>query len=130
MKEKTEMLSTLKTLALDRAAARLMQEDLARIAEDETRQALPDAQREALARERAQLEACLAVTSRHIARTEGLLACLTPEERRVLDHSLIHPVPGAVFDLAEEFHCETSSVYRIRARALKKLVRLRYGAGI
>ena len=36
--------------------------------------------------------------------------------------------PEAVFDLAEELHCETASVYRIRSRAISKLVRLRYGA--
>ena len=54
---------------------------------------------------------------------------ITPEEQKVLEWTLINPRPEAVFDLAEELHCETASVYRIRARAVNKLVRLRYGAG-
>ena len=49
--------------------------------------------------------------------------------QKVLEWTLINPRPEAVFDLAEELHCETASVYRIRARAVNKLVRLRYGAG-
>ena len=41
----------------------------------------------------------------------------------------INPCPEAVFDLAREYNCETTRIYRIRARALYKLARLRYGAG-
>ena len=54
---------------------------------------------------------------------------LTPEEQKVLDHMLIHPHPEAAFDLADELAYEPCSIYRIRARAISKLVRLRYGAG-
>ena len=32
-------------------------------------------------------------------------------------------------DLMEELHCEMSSVYRLRARTIEKLLHLRYGAG-
>ena len=58
-----------------------------------------------------------------------LLALLTDEEQKVLDYTLISPRPEAVFDLAAEFNCETTRIYRIRACAVSKLVRLRYGAG-
>ena len=55
---------------------------------------------------------------------------LSPEEQEVLDRTLINPCPEAVFDLAREYNCETTRIYRIRARALYKLARLRYGAGL
>ena len=42
-------------------------------------------------------------------------------------HTLVNPAPGAAFDLTSEYRCETSSIYR--ARAVSKLIRLRYGAG-
>ena len=129
MTGRDEMLGILRNLSLDRTAVRLMQEDVARIAEDEKQKELPAAQREALEKERVRLAACLSATAGHISRVERLLGLLTAEERKVLEVTLVNPRPEAVFDLAEEFHCETSSVYRIRARAINKLVRLRYGAG-
>ena len=69
------------------------------------------------------------MTEHRIDRMERLLAQLSPEEQKVLDRMLINPSPGAVFDLAEDLSCETSRIYRIRARAISKLIRLRYGAG-
>ena len=75
------------------------------------------------------LQSCLVVTVSHIRSVERLLGLLSAEEQKVLDWTLIHPRPEAVFDLAEELHCETASIYRIRSRAISKLVRLRYGAG-
>ena len=75
------------------------------------------------------LEACLTATANHISRIERLLALLTAEERKVLEETLVNPHPEAVFDLAEEFGCDASRVYRIRARGIRKLVRLRFGAG-
>ena len=42
---------------------------------------------------------------------------------------IINPYPEVVFDLGEEMGLEPASIYRIRARALDKLTRLRYGAG-
>ena len=42
---------------------------------------------------------------------------------------IINPYPAVVFDLAEKLGYETSNIYRIRSRALNKLIRLRYGAG-
>ena len=129
MTEKDEIFRELRNLSLDRTAVLLMREDIARIEEDEKQKELPAPQREALRKERMKLRSCLTATSNHISRVERLLAELTPEERKVLEYTLVNPRPRAVFDLAEELHCETSRVYRVRARALSKLVRLRYGAG-
>ena len=129
MKEREEILSMLRNLVLDRSAVELMREEIARLEENEKQKELPAAQREALKKESVKLQSCLVVTVSHIRSVERLLALLSPEEQKVLDWTLIHPRPEAVFDLAEELHCETASVYRIRARAVNKLVRLRYGAG-
>lgn len=129
MKEREEILSTLRNLALDRTSVELMREDIACLEEDEKQKELPAVQREALKKESVKLQSCLVVTVNHIRSVERLLALLSAEEQKVLDWTLINPRPEAVFDLAEELHCETASVYRIRARAVNKLVRLRYGAG-
>ena len=129
MKEKDMMLDMLRNLALDRVAVGMLREDIAGIEKDEKQKELPAAKREALLRERLKLESCLETTLHHISRMECLLAFLSPEERRVVDQTLINPHPQAVLDLASELCCEPSSVYRIRARAVKKLVRLRFGAG-
>ena len=128
MKEKDEMMSALRNLALDRTAARLMREDIARIEED-IKKELPEVQREALEKERQKLLTCAVVTEHHIDRMDRLLSLLTPEEQKVLERMLINPYPEVVFDLADEMSYETCSIYRIRARALGKLIRLRYGAG-
>ena len=129
MKERDDILSMLRNLALDRSAVDLMREEIARLEENEKHNELPVAQREALKKESVKLQSCLVVTVSHIRSVERLLGLLSAEEQKVLDWTLIHPRPEAVFDLAEELHCETASIYRIRSRAISKLVRLRYGAG-
>ncbi|MBQ3803659.1 MAG: hypothetical protein IJK03_09185 [Oscillospiraceae bacterium] len=129
MTGRDEMLGILRNLSLDRTAVRLMQEDVTRIAEEEKQKELPAVKRKALEKERVRLESCLTVTANHISRIERLLGLLAPEERKVLDWTLVNPRPDAVFDLAEEFRCDASSVYRLRARAVSKLVRLRFGVG-
>ena len=129
MKERDEILSTLRNLALDRAAVAIMREDIARIEEDAKRKGLPAGKREALIKESVKLQSCLVTTVNHISSVERLLGLLSPEEQKVIDRTLINPTMNAVFDLAEDLHCETASVYRIRARAVNKLIRLRYGAG-
>ena len=129
MKEKDMRLDMLRNLALDRVAVTMLREDIAGIEKDEKQKELPAVKREALVKERVKLESCLEVTLHHISRMERLLAFLSPEERAVLDHTLINPRPEAVLDLAAELCCEPSRVYRIRARAVNKLIRLRYGAG-
>ena len=129
MKEREEILSMLRNLVLDRSAVELMREEIARLEENEKQKELPAAQREALKKESVKLQSCLVVTVSHIRSVERLLGLLSAEEQKVLDWTLINPRPEAVFDLAEELHCETASIYRIRSRAISKLVRLRYGAG-
>ena len=54
---------------------------------------------------------------------------LSPEEQLVIDCMLINPYKKCTMDLMAELHCEMSSVYRLRARAIEKLLHLRYGAG-
>ena len=129
MKEREEILSMLRNLVLDRSAVELMREEIACLEENEKQKELPAAQREALKRESVKLQSCLVVTISHIRSVERLLALLSAEEQKVLDWTLINPRPEAVFDLAEELYCETARIYRIRSRAISKLVRLRYGAG-
>ena len=70
----------------------------------------------------------LKLTVNHVARLERLLGMLTPEEQLVLDSMLINSYKKCTLDLMAELHCEMSSVYRLRATAIEKLLRLRYGA--
>ena len=71
----------------------------------------------------------LKLTVNHVARLERLLSLLSPEEQLVIDYMLINPYKKCTLDLMEELHCEMSSVYRLRATAIEKLLHLRYGAG-
>ena len=128
MNAKDEMMATLRHLALDRKAVLMMREDISRI-EDDIKKEPPAVQREALEEERAKLMLSLRVTEHRIGRIERLLSLLSPEEQEVLERMIINPYPEVVFDLTTEMKCETTRIYRIRARALAKLTRLRYGAG-
>lgn len=129
MNGKEEMLHALRNLSLDRTAVRLMGEDISRLEEDEKQKELPAVQREALDKERGRLSACLNVTVHQIECLERLLSLLSPEERQILEQTLVDPRPGAIPALAAKHCCDASRIYRIRARALSKLTRLRYGAG-
>lgn len=128
MKAKDEMMAILRHLALDRKAVLMMREDISRIDEDIKKEP-PAIQREALEAERARLMVSLEVTRHYISRIERLLSLLSSEEQEVLERMIINPYPEVVFDLTTEMKCETTRIYRIRSRALDKLVRLRYGAG-
>ena len=128
MKAKNEMMVALRHLALDRKAVLMMREDISRIEEDIKKEP-PAIQREALEAERARLMVSLEVTRHYISRIERLLSLLSSEEQEVLERMIINPYPEVVFDLTTERKCETTRIYRIRSRALDKLVRLRYGAG-
>ena len=127
MKAKDEMMAILRHLALDRKAVLMMREDISRIDEDIKKEP-PAIQREALEAERARLMVSLEVTRHYISRIERLLSLLSSEEQEVLERMIINPYPEVVFDLTTEMKCETTRIYRIRSRALDKLVRLRYGA--
>ena len=129
MTARDEIFRMLRNLALDREAVALMREDIAGIEEDEKQKELPDVQRAALEKGRLKLSACMAATSSHISRVERLLSMLSPEEQKVLEYTIVYPRPEAVFDLADELHCETTRVYRLRSCAISKLIRLRFGAG-
>jgi hypothetical protein len=61
-------------------------------------------------------------TLRQAVRTmEQALALLTPEERLVLEMTVINPKKGAVQKLCHVLGVEASSVYRRRKVTLKKL---------
>ena len=63
-----------------------------------------------------------------VARLERLLGFLTPEEQLIIDRMLINPYKNCTLDLIETLHLEKSQIYNLRAGAMKKLLRLRYGA--
>ena len=128
MKAKDEMMTTLRHLSLDRKAVIMMKEDISRIEEDIKKEPLA-VQREALEAERSRLMSSMKITRHHIERIERLLSLLTSEEQEVLEQMIVDPYPEVVFDLSEKMGFEPCSVYRLRARALDKLTRLRYGAG-
>ena len=71
----------------------------------------------------------MTLTVNHVACMKRLLRELTPEEYTIIDKMLVHPYQDCVFDLMNMLECEKSTVYRKRDRAIKKLLRLRYGAG-
>ena len=126
MSAKAEMIATLRNLNYDRAAVRLMGEHLPNLEADIKKELLAE-QREALQAERTRLLTNMEVTKHHISRMEELLSLLSVEEREVLERMVINPSPKVVFDLAAKFVCNTTSIYRIRSKALEKLSRMRYG---
>ena len=83
----------------------------------------------ALQEERRRLTESLKLTVNHIARLERLLGFLSPEEQLIIDHMLINPYKNCTLDLMETLHLEKSQIYNLRAGAMKKLLRLRYGVG-
>lgn len=129
MNRKEEILRDLRNLARDRAIVNIMREDIASITEDEKQKELPAETREALKKERLRLQACVVTTGNRIRRTERLLSLLPEEEQLVLECMLVNPRPDAVSSLIENLRCERSSIYRIRAHAIRNLAYLRYGAG-
>ena len=50
-------------------------------------------------------------------------------EQLVVDKMILHPYKNCTFDLMEQLECERTTVYKLRARAVKKLYRLYYGVG-
>jgi len=82
-----------------------------------------------LQEERSRLLAALQLTVNHVSRLERLLQMLSPEEQLVINCMLVNPYKKCTMDLMAELHCEMSSIYRLRARAIEKLLHLRYGAG-
>ena len=60
---------------------------------------------------------------------ERALALLDPVERTVIERMCIRRTPEALEEVCEACGLERSSVYRHRARALKKLAAALYGEG-
>ena len=129
MNNRDRLLSDLRNLQYDRQAIQLLHDDLARISNDLKDDMLSPSELASLREEHKSLTESLKLTVNHVARLERLLGFLSPEEQLVLDRMLVHPYKKCTLDLMEELHCEMSSVYRLRAAAIEKLLHLRYGAG-
>ena len=129
MSNRDRLLTDLRNLQYDRQAIQLIHDDLARISNDLKDDALSPSDLADLREEHRHQTESLKLTVNHVARLERLLGMLTPEEQLVIDCMLINPYKRCTLDLMEELHCEMSSVYRLRARAIEKLLHLCYGAG-
>ncbi len=129
MSNRDRLLADLHNLQYDRQAIQLLHDDLARISNDLKDDVLSPSELASLREEHKCLTESLKLTVNHVARLERLLGFLSPEEQLVLDRMLVHPYKRCTPDLMEELHCEMSSVYRLRAAAIEKLLHLRYGVG-
>ena len=77
---------------------------------------------------RQELEYALQNALMWIQSTDHALNAISEEERLILHMIFIYPLPGAIERLCEELHCETSTVYRKRDRALHNFTIAFYGA--
>lgn len=77
---------------------------------------------------RDQKEAELKYTQMRVADLERLLEQLPDDERRVIERMSIKREKYAVDSLAGELGYESAQIYRIRNRALRRMVKLRHGA--
>ena len=121
------ILSFLRDYELDRQSVQFLHDELARLTEIKTE--LPASSQGALDEEYGQLQARLLMMSNRVSRIERLLSNLTPEEQLVVDKMILHPYKNCTFDLMEQLECERTTVYKLRAHAVKKLCRLYYGVG-
>lgn len=76
---------------------------------------------------RDELRSNLKYTKRKVADMERLLSQLPTDERRVVERMFIGKEKYAGDNLAEELDCDTTTVYRIKNRALLHLAQMRYG---
>lgn len=76
---------------------------------------------------RDELKANLRFTKRRVADMERLLAKLPADERQVIERMFINREKYAGDNLAEELGCDTTTVYRIKNRALAHLAQMRHG---
>ncbi len=130
MNNKDSLQSDLRNLKYDRLAVQMMHDDIARLTDDIAgHKESHNADINALLEERDRLMEALKLTVNHIARLERLLGFLTPEEQLIIDRMMINPYKNCTLDLMETLHLEKSQIYNLRAGAMKKLLRLRYGAG-
>ena len=134
MTNQERLLSDLRNLKYDRVAVQLMHDEIARLTDDidghkDSHHSDINSDINSLREERDRLMEVLKLTVNHIARLERLLGFLTPEEQLIIDRMLINPYKNCTLDLMETLHLEKSQIYNLRAGAMKKLLRLRYGAG-
>ena len=141
MTNQERLLSDLRNLKYDRVAVQLMHDEIARLTDDidghkdshhsdinSDINSCSHHELSALREERDHLMESLKLTVNHIARLERLLGFLSPEEQLIIDRMLINPYKNCTLDLMESLHLEKSQIYNLRAGAMKKLLRLRYGA--
>ena len=133
MTNQDRLLSELRNLKYDRLAVQLMHDEIARLTDDidghkDSHHSDINSDINSLREERDRLMESLKLTVNHVARMERLLGFLTPEEQLIIDRMLINPYKNCTLDLMETLHLEKSQIYNLRARAVKKLLRLRYGA--
>ena len=121
------ILSLLQDYELDRQSVQFLHDELARL--KEIKSELPASSQGALDEEYGQLQARLLMMSNRVSRIERLLSNLTPEEQLVVDKMILHPYKNCTFDLMEQLECERTTIYKLRARAVKKLYRLYFGVG-
>ena len=130
MTNQESLMSDLRNLKYDRLAVQLMHDEIARLTDDiDGHKESHHSDISSLREERDRLMESLKLTVNHIARLERLLGFLSPEEQLIIDHMLINPYKNCTLDLMEILHLEKSQIYNLRARAVKKLLRLSYGAG-
>ena len=134
MTNQERLLSDLRNLKYDRVAVQLMHDEIARLTDDidghkDSHHSDINSDINSLREERDRLMESLKLTVNHVARLERLLGLLTPEEQLIIDRMLINPYKNCTLDLMETLHLEKSQIYNLRASAMKKLLRLRYGAG-
>ena len=51
------------------------------------------------------------------------------QEQLVVDKMILHPYKNCTLNLMEKLECERTTVYKLRASAVRKLYRLYFGAG-
>ncbi len=130
MSNRDQLMTEIRNLQYDRLSIQMMHDDIVRLNDDLVEyQNSHHSDNNSLREERDRLMESLKLTVNHVARLERLIGLLSPEEQLVLDRMLINPYKKCTIDLMEELHCEMSSVYRLRAAAIEKLLHLRYGAG-
>ena len=133
MTNQERLLSDLRNLKYDRLAVQLMHDDIVRLNDDivghqNSHHSDINSDINSLREERDRLMESLKLTVNRVARLERLLGFLTPEEQLIIDRMLINPYKNCTLDLMESLHLEKSQIYNLRARAVKKLLRLSYGA--
>ena len=127
MSDVKSILHLLRNYELDRQSVQFLHDELSHLSE--MKKELPVSSQEALDEEYRLLQARLMMTSNHVSRIERLLLQLPPDEQLVVDKMILHPYKNCTFDLMDRLHCERTTVYKLRARAVKKLYRLYFGVG-